>query len=82
MPTRDPDLAQIIRAMKARFGIQALQNIGFYLMHTRPILFYIVILFFLCGGERWLGASKHPITHQVRLDAFAVLTTQRRELFL
>jgi hypothetical protein len=80
MQSTDRDLARIFQAMKARYRTQALQNLGFYLMHTRPLLFYILVLFFLYGGDRWLSASKLSITHQVHLDAVSVAIRRKKEL--
>jgi hypothetical protein len=78
----ESDVIRILRAMKVRYRTQAMQNLGFYLLQTRPIIFFIAAIFFLCGGHRHLRMSQRSVSHQVRLDALGVVVQQRGEHLL
>lgn len=75
------DFDRILRAMKLRYQTQALQNVGFYLMQTRPLFFIITALFFLCNGHRWFG-TKGSMTLHIRVDGLYVLEGYRKEHLL
>ena len=75
----DPTVPRVIRAMKFRYQTQALLHIGFWLIETRPALFFIFISLVMFGGFRWLNTTLHVSPHSLRLEAFSALYRTRKE---
>jgi hypothetical protein len=78
----DLDLPRAFRAMKFRYRTQAMLNLGFWLLETRPAFFFVAIVFFLVGGHRWLDTSQQANPHQLRSEAMGVVVGQRRVYLL
>jgi hypothetical protein len=76
---RDQNLPPILRAMKLRYRTQALLNLGFYLMETRPLFFFIAILFFLVGGHWWSKGAQKSTPLGLRSEAMGFVGIQRRQ---
>jgi hypothetical protein len=68
--------------MKFRYQTQAILHLGFWLIETRPVLFFIFIFLVMSSGFKWLNTTLHASPHSLRVEAFGAVVESRRENLL